>query len=98
MKSHEDEAVWGQDPTRTRGTEGGYGAWSGPGPAAKKAPGTGQDLLWGLVRAQGGAIKKKKQKQPTRARAQPQQKPSNTTRKPQTKQYDGRLKTTSPEP
>ena len=59
MKSHEDEAVWGQDPTRTRGTEGGYGAWSGPGPAAKKAPGTGQDLLWGLVRAQGGAIKKK---------------------------------------
>ena len=59
MKSHEDEAVWGQDPTRTRGTEGGYGAWSGPGPAAKKAPGTGQDLLCGLVRAQGGAIKKR---------------------------------------
>ena len=97
MKSHEDEAVWGQDPTRTRGTEGGYGAWSGPGPAAKKAPGTGQDLLWGLVRAQGGAIKKKKNSRPE---PEPSHSRSLATQpgNPQTKQYDGRLKTTSPEP
>ena len=61
MKFHEAEAVWGQNPTRTRGTEGGYGAWSGPGPPAKKRLGPGQDLFWGLARAQGEAIKKESQ-------------------------------------